>query len=122
MTVSVDVPFGVPPDGTGVLWPPPHPARIRKLAIAAAIVNRTADRRTRVRRNSDRSATSKEVTRHIASGNLGVDDSGATTDGRVVATVAVAVIAVVPSVRVTEAGAMVQVAPAGAPLQASATV
>ena len=121
MTVSVVVPFGVPPDGAGVLWLPPQPARIRKPAIAAAIVSRTADRRTRARRNSKRNASSKETTRHITRGILGVDDGGATTDGLVVATAAVAVIGVEPSVRVTEAGAMVQVAPEGAPVQARAT-
>jgi hypothetical protein len=51
----------------------------------------------------------------------GDDDGGATIDGIVVDTVAVAVTGVVPSVGVTVAGAMVHVAADGAPVQPSAT-
>jgi hypothetical protein len=52
----------------------------------------------------------------------GDDDGGPTIEGVVVDTVAVAVMAVVPSVNVTVGGAMVHVAADGAPVQPSATI
>src|SRR5580704_7941497 len=82
---------------------------------------RTANRCLRAAKSKSANAINKGTVRHRSMRISGDDDGGATIDGIVVDTVAVAVTGVVPSVDVTLAGTTVHVAADGAPVQPRVT-
>jgi hypothetical protein len=118
ITVSVVVPFGVPPVDE---WPPLQPARARTPTIAAAIPRRIAKRSLRAKNHRNAQARSNGQVRDRTRGMFGLTDGGVTSDGLVVVTVAVALTGVTPSLGVSETGETVHVAAVGAPEQARAT-